>query len=103
MTISMQEGLDFGIGAGDTEGFVNYNLSLRGINFGVLLRESHEGTRLSFRSIGSFPCNEFAAHFNGGGHHNASGGKVDHDLASTEAKFLDLLPSFKHLLDYESR
>lgn len=103
MTITMQEGLDFGIGAGDTEGFVNYNLSLQGINFGVLMRESPEGTRLSFRSIGSFPCNEFASHFGGGGHHNASGGRVDLNLAETEAKFLELLPKYKSQLEYETR
>jgi phosphoesterase RecJ-like protein len=102
MTITMKEVHDFNIGLGDTEGFVNYNLSLRGINFGILMKEGAEGTRISFRSIGSFPCNEFAAHFGGGGHHNASGGRVDLSLAETEAKILALLPEFKDQLQYES-
>ena len=99
-TITMEEVARFGIQAGDTEGFVNYNLSLRGINFGVMMKESPEGTRMSFRSIGSFPCNAFAANFNGGGHHNASGGRVDLSLADTEQKFLDLLPSYQDQLNY---
>lgn len=100
VTVTMEEVGRFGLQAGDTEGFVNYNLSLRGINFGVFMKESPEGTRMSFRSIGSFPCNEFASHFGGGGHHNASGGRVDLSLAETEQKFLALLPQYQDQLNY---
>lgn len=100
MTVTRSEGARFDLGTGDTEGLVNYALSLKGINFGVLLKASDRGTKLSFRSIGQFPCNEFAAHFNGGGHYNASGGKVDLNIDETEAKFLKLLDQYKDALDY---
>jgi bifunctional oligoribonuclease and PAP phosphatase NrnA len=100
MTVTRAEGQRFDLGTGDTEGLVNYALSLKGINFGVLLKASDRGTKLSFRSIGKFPCNEFAANFNGGGHYNASGGKVDLNIDETEAKFLKLLEQYKDALDY---
>jgi phosphoesterase RecJ-like protein len=98
MTISAQEQEEFGIQQGDTEGFVNYNLSLEGILFGVLLIERPKEVKLSFRSIGSFPCNTFASNFSGGGHLNASGGQSPLGLAETEARFLQLLEEYKPLL-----
>lgn len=100
MAVSRSEGARFDLQPGDTEGLVNYALSLKGINFGVLLKASDRGTKLSFRSIGKFPCNEFAAHFGGGGHHNASGGKIDLSIEATEAKFVQLLEQYKDALDY---
>lgn len=100
MTVTRAEGQRFDLQPGDTEGLVNYALSLKGVNFGVLFKASDRGTKLSFRSIGKFPCNEFAAHFNGGGHYNASGGKVDLNVEETETKFLKLLEQYKDALDY---
>jgi bifunctional oligoribonuclease and PAP phosphatase NrnA len=100
MTVTRSEAARFDLGPGDTEGLVNYALSLKGIHFGVLLKSSERGTKLSFRSIGKFPCNEFAAHFNGGGHYNASGGKVDLNIEETEVKFLKLLEQYKDELEY---
>jgi phosphoesterase RecJ-like protein len=100
MAITRAEGARFDLQPGDTEGLVNYCLSLKGINFGVLLKASDRGTKLSFRSIGQFPTNEFAAHFNGGGHYNASGGKVDLNIEETEAKFLKHLEQYKDALNY---
>jgi phosphoesterase RecJ-like protein len=100
MAVSRAEGARFDLGPGDTEGLVNYCLSLKGINFGVLLKASDRGTKLSFRSIGKFPCNEFASHFGGGGHYNASGGKVDLNIEATEEKFLQLLEQYKDALNY---
>jgi bifunctional oligoribonuclease and PAP phosphatase NrnA len=100
MAISRGDGARFDLQAGDTEGLVNYALSLKGVHFGVLLKASDKGTKLSFRSIGKFSCNEFAAHFGGGGHHNASGGRVDLNLEATEAKFLEVLKDYKDALDY---
>jgi phosphoesterase RecJ-like protein len=100
MTVSLDEIERFDLKAGDTEGFVNYGLSMRGINFAVLIKESLDGTKLSLRSIGSFPCNTFAGHFNGGGHHNASGGRVEMSLAETEQKFLSLLEVYRKQLKY---
>jgi bifunctional oligoribonuclease and PAP phosphatase NrnA len=100
MCVTRAEGARFDLGPGDTEGLVNYALSLKGINFGVLLKASDRGTKLSFRSIGKFACNEFAAHFKGGGHYNASGGKVDLSIEETEIKFVKLLEQYKDALDY---
>lgn len=61
---------------GDTEGFVNYPLSIRGIVFSAFIYEDDKYVKLSFRSQGNFACNEFAAEFfQGGGHLNAAGGE----------------------------
>lgn len=63
---------------GDTEGFVNIPLQMKGICFSAFLREDTEKPmiKVSLRSVGAFPCNQVAAEFfNGGGHLNASGGE----------------------------
>jgi len=100
MTMSDAELNEFSIQHGDTEGFVNYCLTMEGINFGVLLKQGGDKIKLSFRSIGQFSCNEFAHNFGGGGHHNAAGGISWEPLEKTEEKFLNLLPQFKDKLDY---
>ena len=91
----------FQIEHGDTEGLVNYTLSIQGINFGVIMIEYPEQIKMSFRSIGSFPANSFAAHFQGGGHFNAAGGKSTQSLQATEQVFLKLLEGYKNALTYE--
>lgn len=74
--LSREDQKQFNFSKGDTEGFVNYPLSIKGIFFSVFIREDEELIKLSFRSQGTFPCNEFAAeYFGGGGHLNASGGE----------------------------
>ena len=83
---------------GDTEGFVNYGLSLKGIELAVIMIEnaSEKRIRMSFRSKGTFPANQFAAtHFNGGGHFNAAGGTSEASLEETQALFLKHLPEWK--------
>ena len=60
---------------GDTEGIVNYALSINGIRFAILVVDRGEARKLSFRSKGEFPANEVAKkYFEGGGHRNAAGG-----------------------------
>ena len=77
---------------GDTEGLVNYALSIEGINFAALMVERHDAVKLSFRSRGDFSVNEFARrYFEGGGHKNAAGGKSEMGLLETENKFLEIL------------
>ena len=74
---------------GDTEGFVNYGLSLDGIKLAVILIENkQEGIiKMSFRSKGDFDVNQFAReHFNGGGHINAAGGASHVSLENTRIK-----------------
>lgn len=77
---------------GDTEGFVNIPLSIKGINFSALFIEKDGFIKLSFRSKGQFPSNEFAAqYFFGGGHLNASGGEYTDTLDNTIDFFLKVL------------
>jgi phosphoesterase RecJ-like protein len=77
---------------GDTEGFVNMPLSIKGINFSALFIEKDNFIKLSFRSKGQFPSNEFASlYFSGGGHMNASGGEYTDTLENTIAYFLKVL------------
>ena len=84
--------LEFNHTKGDTEGFVNLPLSIKGINFAVLFIEKENFVKLSFRSKGNFPVNEFAAkYFSGGGHLNASGGEYYDSLENTISYFLKIL------------
>lgn len=77
---------------GDTEGFVNMPLSIKGISFSALFIEKDNFIKLSFRSKGQFPTNEFASlYFSGGGHRNASGGEYFDTLNNTIAYFLKVL------------
>lgn len=86
---------------GDTEGFVNYGLTLEGVSFAVIFIENRDDQiiKISFRSQGSFSVNEFSrAHFHGGGHTNAAGGKSDVSLTETVTYFKSLLPQYKDAL-----
>ncbi len=74
--LSKEDQKYFTISKGDTDGFVNLPLSIKNIIFAVFIREDDQLVKVSLRSQGSFPCNEFAEDFfNGGGHLNASGGE----------------------------
>lgn len=84
---------------GDTEGLVNYALSIKGVVFACLITEREDGVKLSLRSKGEFPTNTFAReYFDGGGHQNASGGSSDLTLEKTVERFIGTLPKYKHLL-----
>lgn len=90
---------------GDTEGFVNYPLSIEGIRFSTIFIENKQEsiTKISFRSKGDFSVNEFArAHFNGGGHINAAGGRSDASLKETVKEFISILPSYKDALNHDA-
>lgn len=77
---------------GDTEGFVNMPLSIKGINFSAMFIEKDGFIKLSFRSKGRFPSNEIASlYFSGGGHLNASGGEYSDTLENTINYFLQVL------------
>lgn len=90
---------DFNFKIGDTEGFVNYPFSIKGIRFTALFLEKKEHVKISFRSKGNFSCNEFARnHFDGGGHKNAAGGESKLPLEKTMNKFLNKLPDYKDQL-----
>ncbi|WP_269684095.1 DHH family phosphoesterase [Flavobacterium lacustre] len=79
---------------GDTEGIVNYGLSIKGIIFTAIFIENKDEKiiKISFRSQGDFDVNQFARdHFNGGGHINAAGGKSESSMDETTQKFEDLV------------
>ena len=98
ITLSKQELAQHNFKKGDTEGFVNYGLSLKGIKFAVIFIESQQEdiVKISLRSKGDFSVNDFARlHFSGGGHTNAAGGRSTVSLEDTVKKFTDLLPDYK--------
>lgn len=77
---------------GDTEGLVNYALSLDGIKLAALFSEREDGIKISFRSSSEVAINKFAAsYFDGGGHKNAAGGKSTLSLKDTVEKFEKLV------------
>ncbi len=87
---------------GDTEGVVNYILSIENVVMAVLLIERDREVKLSFRSVGNVFVNEFARnHFNGGGHRNAAGGRSQEPLDQTVQRLISLLPEIKDQLDRE--
>lgn len=87
---------------GDTEGFVNYGLSIKNIVFAaIFIEHKQEGIiKISLRSEGEFSVNEFSReNFDGGGHTNAAGGKSDLSLIDTVEKFISILPRYKNTLN----
>jgi len=87
---------------GDTEGFVNYALSIKNTVFAVIFIENRQEniTKISLRSKGDFSVNEFARkHFNGGGHTNAAGGRGDQSMKATINEFIAILPDYKNALN----
>ncbi len=98
ITLSQKELNKYNFRKGDTEGVVNYGLSLQDIVFAVIFIEhKQEGiVKISFRSNGDFSVNDFARnHFNGGGHTNAAGGRSNLPLQKTVEKFISILPDYK--------
>src|SRR5690606_23262470 len=90
---------------GDTEGFVNYALSVQGVEFAVIFIENKQENivKISFRSKNNFSVNDFARnHYNGGGHINAAGGKSSQSLNKTITEFISILPRYKDELTHAS-
>jgi phosphoesterase RecJ-like protein len=97
--ISKIELLKYEIKTGDTEGLVNYPLSIQGIKLVGCVIDRDEERKWSFRSKGSFDCNTFARkYFNGGGHFNASGGHDSASLQDTVQKFKKVIKENSSLL-----
>jgi phosphoesterase RecJ-like protein len=99
ISISLEEQKKYNFVPGDSEGFVNYPLSIAGVVFSALLIEKEDHIKCSFRSKGNFPANRFSgSHFGGGGHLNAAGGEIKLGLNETLELFKQLLPAYKHQL-----
>lgn len=98
ITLTQEELDQHNYSKGDTEGFVNYGLTLEGIVFAAIFIENKEEgiIKISFRSAGGFSVNTFArTHFEGGGHTNAAGGRSTLTMKETTQKFVALLPQYK--------
>jgi phosphoesterase RecJ-like protein len=96
IAVTQQELRDYDSKTGDTEGLVNYALSIEGIVFAAIFIDRGSAVKISFRSGGDFSVSEFSRnHFEGGGHHNASGGVSHESLDATVTRFLGLLPTYQ--------
>ncbi|MEO9474337.1 MAG: bifunctional oligoribonuclease/PAP phosphatase NrnA [Cyclobacteriaceae bacterium] len=94
--ITAEDHEQFNLKSGDTEGLVNYALSIKGINIAAIIMERDDEVKMSFRSVGDYAVNDFAAeHFDGGGHKNAAGGHSELSLEETVEKFKKLISTFQ--------
>ena len=76
MSLKEHEMRRFGFQQGDSEGFVNYPLTIKKVKMSAMFIEQHNFIRISLRSRGNIDVNLFARkYFEGGGHKNAAGGK----------------------------
>jgi phosphoesterase RecJ-like protein len=89
ISIPWKDLVRFDIKTGDTEGLVNYPLSIQGIKMAALIIDRDEEVKCSFRSKGDFDVNTFARrYFDGGGHFNAAGGHSSDSLEMTVQRFI---------------
>ena len=101
ISLAQKELNKFNYEKGDTEGIVNYGLSIKNIKFAVIFMENSNDNviRISLRSRGEFDVNKFSKKiFGGGGHKNASGAVSKRSLDDTIYYFLDSLKNYKELL-----
>jgi phosphoesterase RecJ-like protein len=89
----------YDVNTGDTEGIVNYALSISSIRLAAFIVERSDKVKLSLRSKGDFPANDICKkYFSGGGHRNAAGGHSTDSLQSVINQFKLILPEYKKLL-----
>jgi phosphoesterase RecJ-like protein len=99
IAVSKQDLERFDVETGDTEGVVNYALSMASIRLAAFIVERSDRVKLSLRSKGEFPANEICKkYFNGGGHRNAAGGHSEDKLEQVIQQFKQILPEYKKLL-----
>ena len=102
MTITNEERRMLGVKNGDTEGIVNMPLQIQGMRLSAFISEDTEHpeyVKFSLRSVDDFPCNEMSARFfNGGGHKNASGGRLKCTIEEAVEQFRKAVQEYKHLL-----
>lgn len=99
ISITQQDLIKYDIKTGDTEGLVNYPLSIEGIKLAAIIIDRGEERKCSFRSKGSFDVNTFARkYFNGGGHYNAAGGQSKESLETTVSDFIKAMHENKNEL-----
>lgn len=97
--LTLQEKNRFHYQKGDTEGVVNYGLSIKGSRMAIFISEEDGYCKMSLRSKGSLDVNKIARkHFNGGGHMNAAGGRLDLSLKETLERIQVMLDENRNLL-----
>jgi phosphoesterase RecJ-like protein len=103
ISLSQDELQRYNAQKGDTEGLVNRALSIEGINFAAFIKEDVDRVKMSLRSRGTFSVRDVAAaHFNGGGHHNAAGGACEGEsLQSVVDRIVALIPTWSDDLQYD--
>lgn len=93
--LSKEDLKKFNYKTGDTEGFVNYGLSIKGMRLSAFFVERPDMVKISLRSKGDLPVDRFLKeHFNGGGHANAAGGQTTEPMTVAVQRFMALLPAF---------
>jgi phosphoesterase RecJ-like protein len=99
ISVTREELKQYDIQTGDTEGLVNFPLAIDEVVFAGLIVERENIIKLSLRSKGNFPANEFAGkYFRGGGHLNAAGGSWNGSLEQAVETFRNGLKEYKTLL-----
>ena len=100
ISIPQQDLIKFNVKTGDTEGLVNFPLSIKGIKLAAVIIDRGDERKSSFRSKGGFDVNTFARkYFNGGGHFNAAGGKNTEPLEEVIKKFKEAIKENKQQLN----
>ena len=99
ISIPQQDLIKYHVKTGDTEGLVNFPLSIKGIKLAAVVIDRGDERKSSFRSKGGFDVNTFARkYFNGGGHFNAAGGKNTESLEEVVKKFKEAIKENKEQL-----
>ncbi len=99
ISVNSEELKQYDVETGDTEGIVNYGLSIEGVKLAAFIVERPDKVKLSLRSKGEFPANEICKkYFNGGGHRNAAGGTSTDSLEDVIKQIKLILPEYKKLL-----
>jgi phosphoesterase RecJ-like protein len=100
ISLNLEEQQRYGFVIGDSEGFVNLSLSIKGIRFAAFFLEKEDKVKMSFRSKGNFSVNDFSRnHYGGGGHLNAAGGDSKIPINDLVQQFRELLQSYEKELN----
>lgn len=95
-TLSLEELSQYNRQKGDTDGFVNYGLTIKNTRVAVIFIQENDYVKISFRSKNQYDMNTFARmYFNGGGHINAAGGRFDGSIEEAVAHFIANIPNIK--------
>jgi phosphoesterase RecJ-like protein len=102
ISLNLEEQARYGFVVGDSEGFVNLPMSIKGIRFTAFFLEKEDKIKMSFRSKGNFSVNDFSKkHYKGGGHVNAAGGDSKIPMNELIQNFRELLPLYEKELNDE--